>query len=142
MRVDPLDIFSHTIVSLPARLVFAWALGTAGAFVPILIGNGFGAFEVIRWQFLFFPIYLFVLPLLSGWWGVLGLPLLVAFAWRIIVFLREESDVVDLGWIFILPFLIGIRATGERWPIAAIVAAAIVFGLVRFHAFRARSDAT
>lgn len=131
MRLDPLDTISHTIVSIPARLLLAWATGTAGAFAPLFIRHGFDAFEVMRWQFLFFPFYLFVLPFFSGWWGGFGVPLLVVFAWRMAVFLREESDVTDLAWLFVLPCLIGIRASGDSWPLVAILAGGLVFGLWR-----------
>lgn len=66
MRIDPLDIVGHTIVSMPLRLILAWVVGMAGAFTPVFIGSGFEAFEVIGWQFLFFPFYLFLVPFSAG----------------------------------------------------------------------------
>jgi len=139
MRLDPLDNFSHTIVSLPVRLILIWATGTAGAFAPIFIQAGIDAFDVIGWQFLFFPFYLFILPFVSGWWGIFGFPLLIAFTWKSIAFLREESDAVALFWIFFLPYLIGIRMAGDRWPLAVILAVVTAWGVLHHHRSAARA---
>ncbi|MDB2673770.1 hypothetical protein N9Y81_02315 [Akkermansiaceae bacterium] len=135
MRLDPLDVFSHTAVSMPGRFLLAWILGTLGAFIPILIGSifesWFGVFGVIQWQFLLLPLYLLLIALVSGWWSFVAVPLLLVFAWKFIVFLRGDGDSVALGWIFLLPCLIGFRTSGDGWPLVAILSGALAVRLWR-----------
>lgn len=131
MCIDPSAVFLHTFTSLPLRFVLAWAVGTLGAFTPIFIRHGFEAVEIIQWQFLFFPLYLFFSAMMSGWWGFVAIPLLVGLCWRLLVFLRYEGSRMELLWIFILPFLIGIRTSGDAWPFAALLAAIGIVFIIR-----------
>ena len=130
MRIDPTEVFTHTIASIPLRVCLAWMAGTLGAFTPIFIGHGFGTFGIIGWQLLFFPFYLFLVSLLSGWWAYIAFPLLIVLIWRLFVFLREEST-SELFWMFIMPFLIGIRVSGQAWPLAALLAGVAIFFFMR-----------
>ncbi len=131
MRVDPTAVFFHTIASMPLRVSLDRVVGTLGAFTPIFIQDGFESIEIIRWQFLFFPFYLFLIALFSGWWSFVAIPLLITFCWRVLVFMRDEGSTIELFWIFILPFLIGIRASTDAWPFAAFLAGMSIFFVIR-----------
>lgn len=121
MRLDPLDIVAHTALSLPIRVLIVWVVGTLGAFCPLLFGYGFDAFAGLGWQMMFFPLYLFILAVASGWWAFVAVPLLLPLAWKGIRFIREDNTPHELHWIFILAYGIGIRASHERWMVAALV---------------------
>jgi hypothetical protein len=127
MRIDPTDVFAHTVVSIPLRFCLAWAVGTLGSFLPIVVGHGFDEFLAIGWVLLFFPFYLFLVAFFSGWWAFVALPLLLAWAWRVVVFLKGDGLTKELFWIFMLPYLIAIRASQDAWPWAALIAAAAIF---------------
>lgn len=129
MRIDPADVFAHTVVSVPLRFCLAWTVGTLGSFMPIVIGHGFDALAGIGWVLLFFPFYLFLIALFSGWWAFVAIPLLLMWAWRALVFLREEGLTRELFWIFMLPFLIAIRASQNAWPRAALIAAIVIVSM-------------
>lgn len=126
MRIDPSSVFLNTLASTPPRIALAWMIGTLGAFAPILIRHGFESYGIIQWQFLFLPFYLFLIAMTSGWWGFVAIPLALIFAWRLLVFVREEGSSMELLWIFVLPFLIGIRASEEAWPFAALLALGLI----------------
>ena len=119
MRVDPSAVFLHTLASTPLRIGLAWIIGTLGSIAPIFIRHGFESFGLIQWQFLFLPFYLFLIAMMSG---CVAVPLVIVFAWRLLVFLRDEGSRMELFWIFILPFLIGIRTSEDAWPFAALLA--------------------
>ncbi len=136
MRIDPLDVFGHTIASMPLRLALAWLVGTLGAFAPLVLAHGFDIPDAFTLQLLFFPFYIFLLPFFSGWWGVPAFLLLIAFGWRVLVFLRGDSQTVELGWLFFLPYLIGIRASGDHWPMAVLVALPVLVLLARYYWLR------
>lgn len=121
MRFDPTAVFFHTIFSLPLRALLAWIAGSLGAFTPSFIGFGFWAFEGAGWLFMLFPIHLVLMVLFSGWWGFVAFLLLIAFGVRVFMFIRDGMT-TDLFWLFMLPFLIGIRGSMEAWPIAALLA--------------------
>lgn len=122
MRIDPSAVYLHTLASTPLRIGLAWMIGTLGAYAPIIIRHGFETFEVIQWQFLFFPFYLFICAMMSGWWGLVAVPLLLVLAWRLLVFVRDDGSKFELLWIFLLSFLISIRTSEEAWPFAALLA--------------------
>lgn len=131
MRIDPAEVFASAVASLPLRLLLAWGVGTLGAFTPLLLAHGLESFAAIGWQALFFPIYLFFTAMVSGWWGFVAVPLVVVFGWKVLVFLRGEGSGTDLCWIFLLPLLITIRASGSAWPFAAVGAGIAIFFVVR-----------
>jgi hypothetical protein len=131
MRIDPTSVFFHTIVSLPLRLVLAWCVGTLGAFTPVWLRGGVDAFAIIGWQLLLFPIYLFFVAIISGWWGLAAVPLLIVLAWRLLLFVRDESDTLDLLWIYLLSMMISIRASGGALPVAVLIVAAMGIYLTR-----------
>jgi hypothetical protein len=131
MRIDPSSIFLHTIASVPLRVLLGWLAGTLGAFTPVFLQAGIEAWGIIHWQFLFFPFYLFLIAFFSGWWGLVAVPLLIAFGWKLLSFMREDSDLLDLAWLFLLSFLITIRCSGDHWPLAAVVAAAMLVYLIK-----------
>lgn len=97
--------------------------------MPIVIGRGFDALAGIGWVLLFFPFYLFLMALFSGCWAFVAIPLLLMWAWRALVFLREEGLIKELFWIFMLPFLIAIRASQDAWPRAALIAAIVIVSM-------------
>jgi hypothetical protein len=131
MRIDPTSVFFHSIASVPLRACLAWLVGTLGAFTPLFIQHGFDAIEFIGYQFMFFPIYLFLIALFSGWWGFVALPLLLFLMWRLVEFLRNEGFAMELFWIYLLSYLIGIRASGDDWPIAAVLAGIGMIFIIR-----------
>ena len=122
MHVDPTEVYFQTIRSVPLRIALAWVVGALGAFTPVFIAAGFETVDMLGWQVLFFPFYLFLVASISGWWGFVAFPLLIVFAWRGLEFLRGDGYALELFWIFILPFLIGIRMSGQHWPLAALIA--------------------
>ncbi len=134
MRIDPTTVFFHTIASMPLRVCLAWIVGTMGAFAPVLIGEGLGldTFMGIGWLLLFFPFYLFLIAVFGGWWAFVALPLLIVFAWRLLLLLRDEGSAIDLYWWFMLAFLIGITASEDHWSYAALVAGVSMFFVVRY----------
>jgi hypothetical protein len=116
---------------MPLRVFLAWVVGTLGVFTPFLIRTGFDSFNIILWQLLLFPFELFIWAFLSGWWSFVAIPLLFAFCWRVLVFLRDEGSTSELFWLFILPFLIGIRGSGNDWPLAAFLAGFSIFFVIK-----------
>ena len=122
MRIDPTSVFIHTIASLPLRLLLAWVVGTLGAFTPLLIRHGVEAFGVAHFQAIFFPFYLLVVAISSGWWSFISIPLLLVFAWHFVTFIREEGYAFNLLWIYLLPFLITIHVSSDSWQWAALLA--------------------
>ena len=122
MRFDIPSVFLHSFASLPARIFGLWIVGTLGIFIPVFISSGLSAFEIVGFQLLFFPIYLFIASLVSGWWSLIAVPLLIAIVWTSISYLRDEGPPSALIRIFLFSFLIGIGASRDRWPIAALIA--------------------
>ena len=55
----------------------AFIVGTLGTFIPILVGGGFEVVHNVGWLLLFFPLYLFMIAFISGWWGFVAVPLLI-----------------------------------------------------------------
>lgn len=130
MRIDPVDIFAHTMVSAPLRFCLAWLVGTLGSFAPVFLVGGMQTLQLIGWQLLFFPFYLFLVAMFSGWWSFIAVPLLVVWAWKAFAFMKDEGTTKNLLWIFILPFLISIRTNEDVWPWPALVAVILLLVFV------------
>jgi hypothetical protein len=54
--------------------------------------------------------------------------------YKFLVVIRDESDAYSLLWLFFLPYLIGIRASDDLRPLAAMIAGIIALGL--WHGYR------
>lgn len=128
MRIDPPAVFLHTMASVPLRMGLVWLAALAGSFSPLLLAEGMDAFEVLRWHAILLPFYLVIIARASGWWAFVAVPLVFVLAWRVLVYLRDDGFSLDLLWIFLLAFLISIRASAGAWPVA-VVCAAVGIGL-------------
>ena len=131
MRTEAAAVFFHTVGSVPLRMGIAWIIGTLGVLVPSFIGHGPLSLAEIGYQFLFFPLILLAITILSGWWSFVAVPLLAILAWRVHCFLRDEGSTIELYWIFALPFLICIRLSGNAWPVAAALIGVVSFFVLR-----------
>lgn len=131
MRIDPAAVFVHTLASLPARVAVVWIVGALGAFSPILFRDGgFGNIDVFLGQLAFLPVYL-LWATLDGWWTLLTLPLLLAFLWHAVIFIRDDDSTADLFWIFMPPCLISLPAHGSLGTSVVLLTAASLFLVIR-----------
>ena len=140
MRIDPLDVISNALANPPLRLAFAWLCAIAGAFFPLFILKGFGAFGYLGWQWLLFPVYLLYMAVDGGWWTIIALPLLALLGWRMIAFMCNENTGSDLFAIFTISYLICIQATGTHWPLGLILAVYLIYQTIYLDRRERRED--
>jgi hypothetical protein len=109
MKFDPVDICANAIAITPIRFLFAWLAGSMGSFLPVVFSDGKDAFEILAWQTFMFPFYLVVVAFMSGWWGVIAVPLILVVAYKLCRFMINDNTGSDLMVIFLLTYLIAIR---------------------------------
>lgn len=133
MKWDPAEVFVNAIAITPIRLLVAWLAGSVGAFLPAVIGRGADAFEFLGWQIAFFPFYLVIMAFMSGWWGVIAVPLILVVAYKLCRFMISDNTGSELMVILTLAFLIAIRSgLDERLVMTAVVGISLLISTVVF----------
>ena len=121
MRIDPAAVFAHTVASVPLRMLLVWLAVTFGAVMPVYLQSGFQVFAELGWLALALPFWLIAVAFGSGWWALVATPLVMVLALRIHRFLREDHNLLDLGWIALLAFAITLRMSGDHWPVTLLM---------------------
>ena len=109
MKYDPVEVFVNAIAITPIRFLFAWLAGSFGSFLPGVLSDGKDAFEILAWQIFLFPFYLVVVAFMSGWWGVVAVPLILVVSYKLCRFMINDNTGSDLMVIFLLTYLIAMR---------------------------------
>ena len=128
MKWDPPEVFINAIALTPVRLIAAWVAGSIGAFIPIFIGGGFEALDLLAWQLLFFPFYLAVVAFFSGWWALIAVPLIMIFSYKLFRFMTNDNTGSDLMVMLSLAFLITIRVGYHSSAVITSFLAAVILG--------------
>jgi hypothetical protein len=126
MRIDPIEVFSSALAITPLRILIAWLAGSVGAFLPAILGSGLDATAFLGWQIGFFPFYLLVVVLNSGWWAVVAMPMIIVLAFKMLMFLRNDNEGSDLIIIFSLSYFISIRMIDANWLYGVLVGILLV----------------
>jgi len=121
MRIDPASLVTHTAFSLPVRIAFAWGTGLLGAYLSALIGGQNGSPDSFVFFLLLYPFILIIFSLLAGWWSIIAIPAVIAFAWSFLSYVRDMGNASDLLRIFTFSMIVYLPLSLERWPVAAIV---------------------
>ncbi|MCP5537266.1 MAG: hypothetical protein H7A51_13680 [Akkermansiaceae bacterium] len=129
MKWDPSEVFVNSIALTPVRVLAVWVAGSIGAFIPVFIGGGFEALELLAWQVLFFPFYLVIVAFFSGWWGLVAVPLIMVFAYKLIRFMTNDNTGSDLMVILSLSFFITIRVGYHSSAVITSILAVIILGV-------------
>lgn len=127
MRYDPITTLYQCLGLMPLRVLLVWFVGSLGAWTPLLLHRGFSAWQELFMWLVLYPFLLALHAISSGWWSLFAIPLFLILSWRIVVFLREEGSTNDVLWLYLLPFLIGLKQSREEWILAIIITSLVVY---------------
>lgn len=126
IKYDPAEVFVSALSITPVRFLCAWLAGSLGMFLPLLLSEGRGALELLMWQILMFPFQLVIVAFMSGWWGVVAVPLILVVAYKLCRFMINDNTGSDLMVVFLMTYLIAVKQGLESSLILTLVCSVVI----------------
>lgn len=133
MRIDPVDVFGHSTMSMPLRLLVAILCIWAGMLSRFALDHDEFRYHHPLESLLFFPFTLANAAVSDGLWGVVAVPCLVATVWTVVTFAYDgRGGAYALFNLYVFAYLI-VMFRADKTPTLAILLGAtlvIIFSVV------------
>lgn len=130
--IDLVDTLYGAMASMPLRVLAIIFACSAGLTLPLLIQcayleNSHGMLEGIGWAIAIFPVYIGTVAIISGWWAIVAIPLLLVLAVRSLLFLRNDLPPSELLVIATITYFCTITAASPHWVTAIVVGSLLAY---------------